>query len=164
MAGDLSPRRIHVMSALVILGAFLAGALAGAGVVRASARLQPEAGPPVGGPLPPWMAPLAISDAQRAAAEAIVQRHRPALDSIMRDAFPKLHAERERMESEIRGLLTPEQQQRFDELKRTRGPPRGPPPPGRHPPGGHPGGPPPFDGPPPPGGEPPPPGEGGPPR
>ena len=114
-----SPRRVRVASILVVLGIFLGGALCGAGVDR-------------------WMRPhhrgghgamleeLGLSAAQREQAHAIRERHRAELDAVMKDTFPKMSAVHERMDEELRPLLTPEQQKKLDELRarrRAEGPP-----------------------------------------
>lgn len=132
-------RQIRVMTALVILGTFLAGAAVGAGVYR---WLLPRPPPP-----PPMMGlpihDLGLSAEQEAQAHAVMDRHRDELEAIMRSTYPQVRAVQEQMEKEVRALLTPEQQKRLDEAlahRRPRHP--GPPPgePGRGPP---PGGPPP---------------------
>lgn len=153
---DESPLRIRVMTALVIVGTFVAGVVAGAGVCR---WMAPRAGPPP----PPMHLPLrelGLTADQEAKARDIAERHRDELESILRSTYPKVRAVNEQIETELRQILTPEQQKKLDEIKTRRPPPRGGPPGG---PGGSggpggPHGPPPFDDrPPPPPGEPPPP-------
>jgi len=148
-SSETLPRQIRVMTALVILGTFLAGAIVGAGVYYLATPRPP---PPPPMPLP--LGELGLTPEQDASARAIAERHRGELEAILRETFPKARAVTEQMEKELRALLTPSQQKRLDELKAARRPPPGPRPPGPPPPPGlHP---------PPPGLRPPPPGAGGP--
>jgi Spy/CpxP family protein refolding chaperone len=133
---------IRVVTALVILGTFLLGALAGAGLYH-WLRPRPPPPPPMGLPF----RELQLTDEQQAQVDTITERHRDALETIMRDTYPKVRAVNEEVEREVRAILTPEQQRRLDEIKARRPLPRGgPPPPGEPFPGGRPrmpGGPPP---------------------
>jgi Spy/CpxP family protein refolding chaperone len=166
---DTSPRNVRLLTALLLVGTFAAGAVTGAGILR---FMGPPGPPPpgLGGP-PPMFGPLpleqlGLSQDQQNEVHEILERHRPELETILRESFPKVRAVNDQVEREVRAVLTAEQRARLDELKR-RGPP--PPPPGAPPPPpGFPGGPPPPGapgfgpgGPPPPGfgpGGPPPPG------
>ena len=127
-----SPLRIRVMTALVIVGTFVAGAVAGAGVCR---WMTPRAGPPP----PPMHLPLrelGLSPEQEQQARAIADRHREELESILRGTYPKVRAVNDKIEAELREILTPEQQKKLDEVKERRPPPRGPGGPGFGGPGG----------------------------
>jgi len=147
--------RIHLASAAIVLGAFVAGAAAGAGLhawlgPRPGPRHGPPGGPPPRG-LPPYLRELDLSADQERQAEAIFERHRAAIDAVMRDSMPRIQAIDERVEEELGAILRPEQKARLAELRKRRPPP---PPPGAR---GGPGGPPTPDFPPGPGGFPPPP-------
>jgi hypothetical protein len=146
MSSDVAARRIHLLSGLLLLGTFLAGALAATGVVFAlhgHGHPRPPEGRP---PLPRQFQELGLSASQQLQAEAIFERHRPELDAVLQESYPRIRAVNERMESELRSILTPEQVQQLERLEARR-------PPGSGFPGGRPGaGPPP---PPPPGGPPP---------
>lgn len=156
-AGPL--RSIRLLTALLLVGTFAFGSVTGVALTlwaRSDLRGPPPGGPPPFGPLP--LHELELSPEQRARAEAIFERHRPALDAIRQEGFPKVRKINEQLESEVRELLTPEQLARLEQLKAQR-PPR---PPGPPPFGGPPHGfgipiPPPPGAPPPPGGWPPPP-------
>jgi len=119
-----SPRTIRLMTALLLLATFALGSVAGAGLTRwvlADALRDGSGRPPHFGPLP--LRELDLSDQQRDKAWAILERHRSELDAVLRENFPRVKAINERIEDEVRELLTPEQRNRLDELKR-RGPTR----------------------------------------
>lgn len=81
----------------------------------------------------------------RCSVHRILERHRPDLEAILRETFPRVRAISELTEREVRAILTPEQQRQLDQLKaRRRPPPPGPPPSGVELPG-PPGFPPPPD-------------------
>jgi Spy/CpxP family protein refolding chaperone len=145
------PRSIRLLTALLLVATFASGTVTGAALtlwVRPEPHGPP--GPPPFGPLP--LDELGLSPEQEQRADVIFERHRPELDAILQEGFPKVRKVNDQIESEIREILTPEQRTRLDELKARRPPPRhhhrgGPPGPG----GPFPPGPPAdgFDGPPP---------------
>jgi Spy/CpxP family protein refolding chaperone len=140
---ERSPRQIRLLTALLLFGTFLFGAVAGAGFSRCMQPPRPHG---------PWRPPflpgppgaLQLTPAQEAKTKEITDRYRPRLEAVIRENFPKLQAINEQMENELRELLTPAQRQKLDEMKAHR-PPMPPPgempmpPPGQHgegPPGG----------------------------
>jgi len=162
MGAESDPRRLHLWTALVLLAVFLAGGVTGAGLVWAMRPHDPRpAGPrPRLDGLPGPLAELGLTPEQVAKARAVVDAHRAELQAAVEESFPRVRAVQDRVDAEIRALLTPEQAARFDELRKRRpplrlpgfdGPPPGGPPGGPH--GGPPGAPPPR--PPPPGVHPP---------
>jgi len=60
---------------------------------------------------------LALTPAQRESVSAVLARHRPEMDSLMRATRPRIETLRATIRSEIRTHLTPEQRQRYDELR-----------------------------------------------
>ncbi len=67
---------------------------------------------------------LQLSGEQRVKVEAILSARRQKLEQLNQDVISRAETERQAMQSEIRAVLTPEQQKRFDEwLARA---PRGP--------------------------------------
>lgn len=119
---DSSPSQIRVMTALVILGTFLAGAALGAGLIYWVMPFRPPLPPP---PIFHMLDELGLSAEQQKQAWEISERHQPKLHAIMRETFPKIRGVQEQMEQEIRAVLSPEQQKKLDELKARR-PMRGP--------------------------------------
>ncbi len=144
MTADPSPRRLHLWTALVLVAVFAGGVATGVG---ASWALRPPphgrpGRPPAGGGLPPFVGELGLSAEQQARVRAIVEGHRGEMEAAIRDAFPRVRAIQDRVDGEIREVLTPEQAARFDSLRSRRPPLPGPggpgmppmPPPGRPPP------------------------------
>lgn len=136
-----APTRIRLLTAALLVGTFAAGTAFGAGLITAIAPRPPMGfanGPPRPPPPPPGPLPLGeldLSEAQREQARVIIEKHRPALEAILRESFPRMRAENEQIEKEIRAILTDEQQKKLDALHAAR-PPRPPPggPPGLGPP------------------------------
>ncbi len=134
----------RILSIVILLGVFAAGAVFGAGLVRTHA---PERGGPP--PMPPGPAERLIHHLQLTPAQAeelhrIERAHRDELDRLMKETMPKIRAVMDAVENELRPVLTEEQRTRLDELQRDRpppppfGPPPFGPPPGHHrPPPGH---------------------------
>jgi Spy/CpxP family protein refolding chaperone len=131
---------IRAMTALVIVGTFLAGAITGAGVYH---WVAPHHGRPPHGPGGPPFGELDLSDEQDAKLHSIMEAHRPELEAVLRETFPKVRAVHEKIDREVRAILTPPQQKRFDRWKADHpdtgrppdgpgfGPPHFPPPPDR---------------------------------
>lgn len=143
-----TPSRLHLWSGLVVLGVFLAGAAAGAGVTT---WLRPRPPPHHGhghgpGDLPPPIAALGLSPEQEGKAKAIMERHRPEFEAVLKESFPRLRALQDQVDQELKGILTEAQAKELD-AQRARRPPG---PGGGHPrPPGMPGGPPGGEAPPP---------------
>jgi Spy/CpxP family protein refolding chaperone len=114
-----APRSIRLLTALLLVAMFASGTLTGAALtlwVRPDHHGPP--GPPPFGPLP--IDELGLSPEQQRRADAIFERHRPELDAILQEGFPKVRKVNDQIESEIREILTPEQRTRLDELKARR--------------------------------------------
>ncbi len=126
---ERTPFEIRIKTALVVLGIFLAGAAAGAGLYRWTGPRFPHRPPLMGVPFHE----LGLSADQEVKARAIGERHRHEMDAILRSTFPQVRAIHEQMEQELRETLTDEQHKKLDELKARRPPlpPGGPHP--RHP-------------------------------
>jgi Spy/CpxP family protein refolding chaperone len=128
---------MRLMTAVVLLAVFAAGFAAGAAFIR----MRPPPFPPPG---PPSLRGIDLTGTQRTDIDAIAHKYRPQMDAILRESFPRVRTLEEAMNKEIRALLTPDQQKRFDDNEAHR--PPFPPPggPGPHgPPGFPPDGPPP---------------------
>lgn len=121
-----SPMQIRLATAAVILGTFLGGALLGAGTYHWVAPPRFRHAPFHHPGLP--LDELGLSSDQEGKAQAIGTRHRAEIETIMRDTFPRVRAINEKMEKELREILTVEQQKKLDAIKARRLPLRhGPP-------------------------------------
>jgi hypothetical protein len=114
---------IRAMTALVIIGTFLSGALTGAGVYH---WFVPHRSHPLHHPGAPPLAELGLNAEQESKAKAIMDAHRAELEAILHDTFPKVRAVHERIDNELRAILTVDQRQRFDRWKSEHPEHRGP--------------------------------------
>lgn len=125
--------RVRLQGLLLLAVAFAAGIAGGMALERvravrswrAAERPFVEAGPRGMRPLA-LFEQLDLTDEQRARIRAIVEASRPAIDSVFRLTAPQIAAIHDSVRAEIRTLLTPEQQERFDELEPGWGPRGGP--------------------------------------
>ncbi len=141
MSAEQGPRRMRVVTAVVLFVVFVAGLATGAAVVHLTGpRFHHPPGPPAMA-----LRGIDLSPEQRARVDAIWEKYRPRIDAIMRETFPRVRAAEDEMNRELRAELKPEQQKRFDDNEAHR--PPFPPSPGGPPPFG-PGGEPPHPGPP----------------
>lgn len=106
-------------SGLVLLATFVLGAVFGGGMhawLAPSRRPPPPmAGAPQGTPpLPRWMAQLELTAAQQEQARAIFEKYRPELQKVFEETFPKAHAVNEKMQAELRDVLTEAQREKLD--------------------------------------------------
>ena len=128
MTTERSPRQIRLLTALLLFGTFLLGAVAGTGfsrwnhLPRHPIRQAPFLPGPAGA--------LNLTPQQEAKSHEITERYRPQLETILRANFPKVQAINEQMEKELREILTPEQIKILDEMTAHR--------PAMMPPGGEP--------------------------
>jgi Spy/CpxP family protein refolding chaperone len=93
----------------------------GAGVAVGAAIDHTRSGAPAAvadrrppGPLPPWLQQLNLSFEQHERIRAILDTQRPKVDTIMNGILPRLQAVSDSTFADIRGVLTPDQQARFD--------------------------------------------------
>ena len=59
---------------------------------------------------------LRLTPAQRDSVEAIIARHKPAMDSVWRQVGPRFETIRDSISNDIRRQLTPEQQASYSEM------------------------------------------------
>jgi len=79
------------------------------------------------GGMPPGMERLNLTPEQRTRIRGIFEASRPLTDSVLRSTMPHLQAIHDSVRLQIRAVLTPEQQQLFDEMEpEGRWGPRGP--------------------------------------
>jgi Spy/CpxP family protein refolding chaperone len=105
-----------------------AAALSLAGLVYLQAKEPGEHGPKHDGPGGPHMMmenplehlskDLNLTDDQKAKVQPIIDQTKPQLAAIHKEAMEKMHALLESTGAQIRPLLTPEQQQKYDAMKK----------------------------------------------
>ena len=121
---------LRLMSGLVLVGIFAAGALFGAGLMRFGDQTPPPRPPlPGAGPIAAIKRELALDANQIAALDRIAQARRPELDAIGRETQHRVRGVLLAIEDELAASLRPDQ---IEALKRWRATRR--PPPGGHPP------------------------------
>ena len=59
---------------------------------------------------------LDLSPEQRDSVRAILERHRPGFDSVWAESRPRYETLRDRVRSDIRAQLGPDQQRRYDDM------------------------------------------------
>ncbi|HEY8483165.1 MAG TPA: hypothetical protein VIL13_01045 [Longimicrobiales bacterium] len=121
-----STRRARLIGLGMLAGAFLAGALSGAAVVRVVSADEPavRAGAEEEHgrrhSRPNLFDELDLTEEQRIQIEAILERRRKQIDAFWAEFGPKLRAIRDSTRSEIREVLTPEQRELEERLWRAR--------------------------------------------
>ena len=104
-----------------------AAALSLAGLVYLQAKEPGEHGPKHDGPGPYHMMgnplehlskDLNLTDDQKTKVQPIIDQTKPQLAAIHKEAMEKMHALMESAGAQIRPLLTPEQQQKYDAMKK----------------------------------------------
>jgi Spy/CpxP family protein refolding chaperone len=112
----VSPRRVWVLATVALVLAFVAGGLAGAAWERWDHQQERRSERGRGGRHigERMKERYGLSDEQARRVEAIVQRRRPRVDSLMATVQPRIRAMYDSTSAEIRVLLTPEQRVKFD--------------------------------------------------
>lgn len=110
-----SPRRVWALATVALVLAFVAGALSGAAWDRMHGRDRRPVPRGPGHYSEVLRRRYDLSGDQAKRIEAIVARRRPRVDSLMATVQPQLRAAFDSTNSEIRGVLTPGQRQRFDD-------------------------------------------------
>lgn len=143
--GETSPRKLRALIALLLFGVFLAGAFAGAGFLHWFVHPRPL-GPP--GKIPPPFSELDLSKEQERKVIEILDKHHSELEEIIQESFPKARKVFDKIDAEVRVILTTAQRKKFEAFKRNHkpfppggrghhkrppgfspfGPPKGPPP------------------------------------
>jgi Spy/CpxP family protein refolding chaperone len=72
----------------------------------------------IGNPLEHLSKDLNLTDDQKAKVQPIIDQTKPQLAAIHKEAMEKTHALLESAGTQIRPLLTPQQQQKFDAMKK----------------------------------------------
>ncbi|MBU1070166.1 hypothetical protein KKD52_05835 [Myxococcota bacterium] len=125
----LSARRLQWISGLLLVLLYALGLGTGVGLTRWLTGAGPGRHEP-GGPHGPHGPPpngqlidqLNLTPEQDRQVRAIYERYNPELEKILEENFPRIRAVQEKVEKEIRALLTEAQQQRLDAAKSHRRP------------------------------------------
>jgi Spy/CpxP family protein refolding chaperone len=72
----------------------------------------------IGNPLEHLSKDLDLTDAQKTQVQPIIDQAKPQIEAIHKEAMEKTHAIMESTGSQIRPLLTPQQQQKYDAMKK----------------------------------------------
>jgi Spy/CpxP family protein refolding chaperone len=72
----------------------------------------------MGNPLEHLSKDLNLTDDQKAKVQPIIDQTKPQMEAIHKEAMEKMHALMESTGAQIRPLLTPEQQTKFDAMKK----------------------------------------------
>lgn len=78
----------------------------------------PGPGHEMGNPLEHLSKDLELTDEQKAKVQPIIDQTKPQMQAIHKEAMEKMHALLENAAAQIRPLLTPPQQQKFDAMKK----------------------------------------------
>ena len=108
-------------AAALLVAAFLVGALAGAGgsLIAERADHRPDrGGRGRGGYLERLTRELELTEPQRDSVRAILDRRKPAMDSLRREMEPRFETLQQAIRSDIRSQLTPDQQRKFIDMTR----------------------------------------------
>jgi Spy/CpxP family protein refolding chaperone len=116
--------RVRAQGLALLFLAFVVGVLGGMALerLRTTRRAPRPPGEWVGmrpgtSVMPPVFERLDLSEEQRARIESIMRESRPLTDSVLQASLPRLRAIRDSVRLEIRAVLTPEQQERFDAIE-----------------------------------------------
>lgn len=117
----MTTKKVRVLAAAALVGVFLLGNVSGAGVALLAVRHRVQRlleGPPEEVETHTLVfaldRALKLDGNQRASIEAIHRRHLPELNRIRQSSETPLAAERARIAAEIRSVLRPDQQSKFD--------------------------------------------------
>jgi Spy/CpxP family protein refolding chaperone len=122
----MSDNRTRIWFALFVLAVFAVGLTSG---VLLGRRIGPPprggspalagmgrgpAGPPPGRLIERLERDLRLTAEQRSRLEGIFEARRPRLEDVQKEVMARAEREQRELQAEIRTILTPEQQQRFD--------------------------------------------------
>lgn len=113
--GETSHKRYRILIAILLFGLFLAGAFVGAGFFHWFLHPRPFGAPPK---LPPPFSQLDLSKEQERKVLKILDKHHGELEAILQETFPKARKVFDKIDAEVRVILTEEQRNKFDEFKR----------------------------------------------
>lgn len=108
-------------AAVLLLAAFLVGVLVGAGGTLIAERADDRhdrGGRGRGGYLSRLTHELELTGTQRDSVRAILDRHKPGMDSLRRAMEPRFETLQQAIRSDIRSQLTQDQQRKFTDMTR----------------------------------------------
>ena len=123
MTIERQPHSRLSLAVFTLAAVFALGVIAGLGVAHAFRPPPPPdylARDP-DGVLPPFDR-FGLDAKQKVQARAIVERHAAAMEEALHVAFPKMREVRLQLDADMRTILTPEQNRRFDALLATNPP------------------------------------------
>lgn len=115
--------RVRVQGIILLVLVFVIGGVVGAMVDRANpfrerrpklADFRERMDKPDG--MPWFFEKLNLTDDQQTRIRAIFDAHRPVIDSLMGETMPRIRALRDSAEAQIKDILTPEQQEKFEKF------------------------------------------------
>lgn len=113
---------LRAQALALLLLTFVVGVLGGMAIERLRMTRRPPRQPAAmlgmrGGGMPRMFEELDLTPDQRQRIEGILQQSRPLTDSVLQSSLPRLRAIRDSVRLQIRAVLTPEQQERFDAME-----------------------------------------------
>lgn len=118
MTAPITPRRSRLGATLLLVGVFIAGAVAG-GAAGATHFFGLRRGPRGPGGFVQYLAgELKLSPAQQDSVRAILRRHSGQFDSVWADMRPRFETLQQAVRSEIAAQLDGAQREKYDDLNR----------------------------------------------
>lgn len=109
--------RPRLAAIALLLGVFVAGAVTGIQLYRWGERNSMALPPPPRMPPRMRLHTLGLSTEQQRKIDAIMNKHHPDIEAVLREGFPRLRAIHDRIDAEIRPILNEEQRIKFDSMK-----------------------------------------------
>jgi hypothetical protein len=117
---ETSPKKVQLLTALLLVGVFAAGNVTGAGLCwwLAPAPYFPRR--PTGMPGP--FGELGLSKENERKVIQILEKHRPELEAVLQETFPKARLVFDKIDKEVSVFLTPEQRKKLEQFKQHKPP------------------------------------------
>ncbi|MEM7414327.1 MAG: hypothetical protein AAF389_02455 [Gemmatimonadota bacterium] len=110
-----SDRRAGLLSVLLLVTVFLAGALTGAAILE-TGFASPSAVNPEEDIVPRGLGDLGLTTEQRLAIDEILAENQPEADSIVQASISQIRVLMEDTDAQVRALLTSEQLERYEDV------------------------------------------------
>lgn len=111
---ETSPKKLRILIALLLFGVFLAGIVVGMGFFFWFTHHRHFGHPPK---LPPPFSELNLSKEQEHKVIEILDKHHGELETIVQETFPKARKIFDKIDAEVRFILTTEQRKKLDAFK-----------------------------------------------